>query len=146
MLIAIATAAAGCGTPRPNSGMNEMMERQQGPWAFTYADGSGNAYRFRGAPEEPGAHLEYDPVTPEMSSSGTYSGGKAWKGRVDETRVGELWTRLSPLEGDPSIRAKTRMLGTGSFRIVSAAGERAFLVERSPQLQKFEEFLVGLRR
>jgi hypothetical protein len=114
-----------------------------------FHDGSGNALRVWKASKRERVRFEFNPVQPENSSTGLYSGGKPSKGRVDARRVRELWRWVRKLEGDPSLRAETRDKGTGAFGVKSASeGDREFLIEDCPLLREFTGWLraevVGL--
>ena len=70
--LAVAALVAGCATGATTrcdvtKCSDDLLDTSH---TVTYADGSGNAYVLSGA------RLEYRPVEPETSSSGTYSGGK----------------------------------------------------------------------
>lgn len=114
------------------------------PWSVDYSDGSGNAFRFWQESAGAAAQFSYNPVTPEQSSSGTYSGGKPRQGTLKPRQVQELWRRIRRLEGDPSKHAATRKKGSGGFTFKSPDGQGKFLVEAS-ELDQFEELVKPLR-
>jgi hypothetical protein len=101
---------------------------------ISYADGAANLYRF--VEDDGGVHFTYDPVTPERSSTGTYSGGDPREERfpVDDPRYLELRRHLAALEADPSIQVERRDKGTGAITIDG----RSFVIARGPALHDLE--------
>jgi hypothetical protein len=123
------------------------MSAVDAPWSVTYHDGSGNGFRFWEDLEEAGALFEYSPVLPETSSSGVYCGGEVRKGRVDDQHIGEPWRSVRMLEAESSLRAGSRMMGTGAFRLQDPdGGAREFIVCDGPLLCEFNEFLAPFRK
>jgi hypothetical protein len=110
-----------------------------GQWSVVYADGSANQYVIEGSAD--GASFVYDPVTPEQSSTGTYSGGDPRSGPLDRVRVAELWRQVRAFEADTEQHAPDRNKGTGAFSIRDANGKRSFIVERTPALLAFDTYL-----
>lgn len=117
------------------------------PWNIVYHDGSGNSFTIQKT-RSPGTGVkgEYSPMTPERSSSGSYSGGEPWQGEVSTEHAQELWRRLKALEADSANRANSRVMGSGSFRIRSTAGERTLLVAPCEALTELDNFLEQLRK
>jgi hypothetical protein len=110
-------------------------------WNATYADGSANLYRFTPEPDGGGMVCEYDPVRPEESSTGHYSGGEPATARFDAKKVAVLKRWIAKLEDDLAIRAHDRGKGTGAFTVTDAGVERRFIVNRGVDLKEFERFL-----
>ena len=113
---------------------------------MVYADGSGNGFRFEAAGGGEAVRFETTPVTPETSSSGTYSGGEARKGTLTRDAAADLWTRVGALEADAEIRAERREMGTGRFTLTTADAQRTFMVRRGDALAAFDLFVAGLIR
>lgn len=119
---------------------------QQTPWTVTYSDGSGNGFRFWLAEGEEAARFQYSPVTPEMSSSGIYSGGAPKSGAVSDGRpVEELLQRVEALAADEQSHVKDRMKGTGAFTIEDAKGKREFIVKMGATLREFNDWVAPFR-
>ena len=114
------------------------------PWTLAFHDGAANGYRFS-HPKDGAATFAYDPVTPERSSTGTYSGGEPASGDLSDGDASELWSRVAGLEAATSLHGENRNKGTGAFRIESAAGTRSFIIERSPELDTFVAYLKRFR-
>ncbi len=116
-------------------------------WAVNYRDHSGNGYRFWQDGDGEEARFAYDPVTPERSSSGTYSGGLPHRGILDPAQVEALLRWIRELETDTGHHARSRMMGTGSFRVSEGGGaERRFIVRRGRQLKAFDAFVESFRK
>ena len=114
------------------------------PWSISFWDGSNNGHHFRqDAPSAPVLYL-YDPMTPLMSSSGTYSGGEPRRGTIDSDTADALIERVSKLALDTSAHTDLRMKGTGAFEQRSEALSRSFTIKRGEALRGFEAFLASL--
>lgn len=111
-------------------------------WSIRYSDGSANGYHFWRDPD--GARFEYNPVTPERSSTGTYSGGKPRAGPLAAETVESLWQHVRALEGATALYVEDRGKGTGMFRITDDAGTRDFIVRRGAELAAFDAFVAEL--
>ncbi|HEY5928197.1 MAG TPA: hypothetical protein VIV11_41200 [Kofleriaceae bacterium] len=122
--------------------VSSAMALPSGAWSLQYADGSANAYSING--DGDAATFEYDPVTPERSSTGMYSGGDPRKGPLDAARVVELWTQVRALEANAGLHTTERAKGTGAFSIMEAGATRSFIIERGPELLAFDALLAAL--
>ena len=111
-------------------------------WSIGYSDGAANAYHFR--PDGDGAAFTYDPVTPERSSTGMYSGGDPRSGSLQATALADLWQRVRALEANVAVRGENRTKGSRAFTIVEGASSRTFIIERGPELDAFESFVAAL--
>ncbi len=111
-------------------------------WSITYGDRSGNVFYFQGPPEH---RFRYSPVRPEMSSSGTYSGGAPKEGALSAKEAQGLWARVKALQARPEVHAQQRMKGTGDFTVQSAQGEQRFIVKSGAALREFEAALAPYR-
>jgi hypothetical protein len=101
------------------------------PWSLVYADGSANVYRFEAEPGR--VRFAYEPVTPEKSSTGFYSGGNPVNDLLppDDPRLATLWERATALEADPAHHADERNKGDGAFTVTTGGQRRRFLVVRA---------------
>ena len=116
----------------------------QTPWSVRYADGSGNITRLWRDAGAGLARFETTPVSPETSSSGTYSGGDPRSGDLTPAQVEELWRRVREVEADTSNHAATRTMGSGSLALETTTGRTDFLVQRGTALAAFDSFLAQL--
>jgi hypothetical protein len=114
------------------------------PWSLTYHDGSGNGYRFWQDADQDEARFSYSPITPETSSSGTYSGGSPNSGTLTEQQAADLWQAAEYLEARASP-AVPRTMGSGSFRLKTAAGTRSFRIPRGSTLFAFDKQVAPFR-
>jgi hypothetical protein len=112
------------------------------PWSITYHDGSGNRYRFW---RDDDARFEYEPVTPEMSSSGTYSGGEPRAGELTVEQTRELWRRIKSLRAATALHTETRAMGTGAFVVVTDDGTDRFLIRGGAELREFDAAVAAFR-
>lgn len=111
-------------------------------WSIRYSDGSANAYRFEPAGE--GGVFDYDPVRPQQSSTGMYSGGDPRTGTLAAPALEALWRHVRALEGATVLHVTDRMKGTGAFEISDEDGTRAFIIRRGPELAAFDAFVAAL--
>jgi hypothetical protein len=134
--------------PVPRAAETQATDRSdapEAPWSVSYADGAGNDFRFEQSSAKDDARYTYSPVTPERSSSGRYSGGTPAAGALDREQVAELWRRVRGLEAQTALHTDSRDKGTGSFRLVTPARERAFIVQMGAELASFDEFVAPFR-
>jgi hypothetical protein len=110
---------------------------------MTYRDGNANTYRFHAAGD--GARFEYDPITPERSSTGMYSGGDPRSGLLGADQLASLWEHVTALASNPAIQVADRGKGTGLFVIKATNRERSFIIVRGAELQAFDAFVGALR-
>ncbi len=116
------------------------------PWRVVYHDGSNNGFNVEQTAAGASISAAYDPVTPEQSSSGTYSGGAPWKGTLTADQAAGLWRRVRAMEGDRKLHQRNRTKGSGSFQLRSDGKERALLVSRCEKLADLDRFLEQLRK
>lgn len=126
--------------------MNDADARND-TWTVTYSDHSGNAYRFWKGGADEDARFSYDPVSPESSSSGWYSGGEPREGTMSPAEVEALFQRIRDLEADIGRHAGSRMKGTGSFRVREGSGaERRFIVRAGSAREAFDALIERFRK
>lgn len=111
--------------------------------SMTYADGAANVYHF--VADSGGVRFEYDPMTPERSSTGMYSGGPPRAGHLDDATAAALWRHVVALESATHLHGHDRSKGTGQFRIQEAGATRTFILERGAELAGFDAFVAALR-
>ena len=137
----------GCPAPGSVNGAKKMpREIPDAPWSVSYHDGSNNGFSCQqdAAGGEVGA--AYTPMTPERSSSGTYSGGAAWKGTVSGNQARALWRMIRGLQADKAQHEVNRVMGSGSFKLKTPGGETKFIIRRGGNLQRLDSFLEQLRK
>lgn len=117
----------------------------QAPWSIRFADGNGNTTYVTQLSNDAEVTYEYSPVTPRMSSSGIYSGGKPSSGIVQKSDVAELWRRVEALQKETSRHVDTRQKGTGHFEVTRDGSTTQFVYPNRDELRSFVEFLDGLQ-
>lgn len=103
---------AGCKTEKMNT--------------YQYADGSGNIYNLGNSQT---LLLEYIPVKPSESSSGTYSGGEAVKKQITSGQFAEIVKAISEAQSDKSLHIENRVMMSGAVSIISNGKEKNFILK-----------------
>ena len=134
-------AFAGCDVTKKRE---REVAAKNNPWYlrnYTYADGSGNLYTFNKD------SLEYLPVKPRESSSGTYDGGDHVKIVPDLNKFFQVVDLIEKAHGSKADHAERREMGTGSIRMEEAGTITAFmLLMDSPLRAEIENLLAGMRK
>ena len=81
-------------------------------YQYTYSDGSANRYILA-----PGT-LEYDPVTPEESSTGTYSGGDPKTVSISPEQFDSIRHLLDKAISDTAVHIEDRIKTSGAIAVV----------------------------
>lgn len=117
--------------------MDRVVRRRRGQRVHLLAALRGAAVAF-----------EYIPVTPERSSTGSYSGGDPVTRSVpaDDPRIDELLRRIAALEADRTLHIEDRNKGTGAFHMRTPAGERRFIIVAGAALTDFHAYVATFRR
>lgn len=103
------------------------------PWTLHVADGSANVYYCEHVAGS-APRFEYRPVTPEHSSTGTYSGGDPRAGSLTPAQVEALWREVALAVADPATHMTDREKGSvaitaggptrGAVIVTGAAGAK----------------------
>lgn len=101
---------------------------ETGPWTVHVSDGSGNTTTATMDVGASAARWRYAPVTPETSSSGSYSGGEPAAGTLSVVQVRELWSLVHALEAATAYHVADRALGTTQVMVESSVGKRSFIL------------------
>jgi hypothetical protein len=99
-----------------------------------YVDGNNNTYEI-------GDRLEYVPITPEQSSSGTYSGGDPKSVALAADERATLIELLERISSDRDNLLETRLMGCGT--VIHGETYR-FCRASSPLKNELETMLRGL--
>jgi len=106
---------------------------------FTYSDGSGNSYIITST------SIKYKPVTPDLSSSGTYSGGKPEEKEISEEQYKNIANIIIEAISDNSILIKNRLMGSGQIKIQDADNSSIFILKHGSELKlQIENCLLKL--
>jgi hypothetical protein len=142
--LALLLFACACAStpPSENAAMNDPVP--SAPWKLTYADGSANVYSWWQDQAGSPVYFVYDPVTPETSSTGSYSGGSPREEQLSagDARLGELWSTARALQRDTAHHAPSRDKGTGAFSLVTPQGEERFIVQQGERLASLSPLLA----
>jgi len=118
------------------------------PWTIRIDDGNHNGYVFRYGgccDEEEPATVTYTPISPEHSSSGIYSGGKAFTGSLSVEQREQLWQTVQGFAESATVGdEKGRSMGSVGLTVTLPAGERAF-VGTGDTVLPLQQFLETLR-
>ncbi|MEM2047780.1 MAG: hypothetical protein QW566_05535 [Candidatus Jordarchaeales archaeon] len=105
-----------------------------------YVDGSGNTYTL--TLEGKKAKVKYEPMTPETSSSGFYSGGEPFEKEMTDDELFNQIARIAMHAIRSSDRISKRVMGSGLLIIEDANSKReAILASNSRIKEKLEELL-----
>lgn len=113
------------------------------PWKLTYSDGAANVYRWWQDKDGAPVRFVYEPITPETSSTGVYSGGDPRREQLSagDPRLAELWAKVRALQADSAQHAPARNKGTGAFTLVTSRGEERFIIEQGAALASLAPLL-----
>lgn len=96
--------------------MSELPEAPPvGPWQLVVSDGSANRWTIDAVGVD--ARYVFDPVQPDQSSTGHYSGGMPGQGTIDATVAAALWARVRGLLLDTAVQVPDRAKGTVFVRL-----------------------------
>jgi hypothetical protein len=137
---------AGCAERSATVKHGKPQDIPDAPWSVSYHDGSNNGFICQQAKAGGEISAEYSPVTPERSSSGTYSGGAPWKGTVTPAQAKELWRKIRGLQADKAGQQTNRTMGSGALGFKTPAGGVALIVSRGKDLAQLDSFLEQLRK
>lgn len=124
------------------SDANPQIQTNEETWKCVYLDGSGNTFYFHKISDV--IHFRYDPIQPEMSSSGVYSGGTAKKGILNTDQASLLEEQIQLWRTDTNAHVDNRSKGISSFRIRQGESTQTFLIPES-QLQSLSVLLLPFR-
>lgn len=106
---------------------------------LTYADGSGNLFTVGKRPE---AYIEYKPVKPANSSSGTYDGGEPVNRAITEARYGDILTAVQKAYANPAVHIPDRIMMSGAVTLSSKDKSVSFILKPgSSEQQELEKLL-----
>jgi hypothetical protein len=100
---------------------------------YHYADGSGNRYTITST------QLSYDPVKPEESSSGVYSGGEPKTVSLTRDRYADIRTALEKAISNKAIHIPDRIKMSGL--IIDSDGKKYLLAPGSAEVKELESLL-----
>jgi hypothetical protein len=101
------------------------------PESISFADGSGNNYNF--TPNR----FVYDPVSPEESSSGVYSGGKPVDKSIDLITFQRIVVKAYALVEKTNLHIDNRVMGSGALTIGFAKSTKTAIIKDCDELSTF---------
>jgi hypothetical protein len=105
-----------------------------------YGDGSGNRYTLK--LEEGKAIIKYEPVTPEMSSSGYYSGGEPFERNIDFTLFNQIAEIATQAIQSKSSHINKRIMSSGMLTVeINNSKQKAILAPNSKIKENLEKLL-----
>lgn len=104
--------------------------------SYKYADGSANVYILTPT------SLEYDPVTPAESSTGTYSGGEPKTMTITSEQYKSIQVLLEKAVQNTAIHSNDRMKTSGAISVIEGSKERKYIIEPGCAEQKAIETLL----
>ena len=106
---------------------------------LSYADGSGNVYLVAKNPEP---YIQYQPVKPATSSSGTYDGGEPVTRAISQSRYAELLAAVQNAYAHTASHIPERVMMSGAVTLSSKGKEINFILKPgSPEQQQLEKLL-----
>ncbi len=107
------------------------------PMQVMFSDGSNNMYLI--TPE----FLKYEPVMPEHSSSGVYSGGDKKEAELDVDVFMDVYFEALKMY-DLELTIEDRVKGSGSITIVFEESDDRFIIKNCKELEEFQTKLDSL--
>lgn len=93
---------------------------------YSYSDGSGNTYVVAADGKKT---IEYKPVTPEMSSSGIYSGGDYIKKEISQSQYESIISSLQKAIKNKKIHIKDRVKTSGMITIEKNKLKKTYIIK-----------------
>ncbi len=105
---------------------------------YTYVDGSANSY------EVTPTSVQYIPIKPENSSSGTYDGGEERTVAIDSTTFSSLDSLFTDAIKDTSSHIKNRIKGSGMILYFDDGMEKSIVLKSGSQSKNNLEQVLSL--
>lgn len=113
------------------------------PLIYMYSDGNNNTYKVTSEKK-----MFYEPMTPEMSSSGIYSGGNPMEISLDTEDFNNITEHFNSLLKNKSIHINKRLMGSGMIKLVYS-GNKTEIVNldgNAKEIEDFEKMLNELKK
>jgi hypothetical protein len=104
--------------------------------SYRYGDGSGNSYTITAN------SIEYHPMTPEESSSGTYSGGEPAKKKLSKDDFKRVEAAVQAALDNKSIHITQRVMMSGSILVTEGEKSVEYIIKPHSKEQKALEKLL----
>lgn len=93
--------------------------------SYEYVDGNGNLYAISNS------SIVYDPVTPEESSTGMYSGGEAYTAPLEQKQFDQIEATFKKVIEHKEDISETRSMGTGTLIVLPSKKTYIFKMNSS---------------
>lgn len=104
----------------------------KGKTIYSYGDGSGNTYVVAADGKKT---VEYKPVTPEMSSSGIYSGGDYVKKEISQSQYQDIVSSLQKAVKNKKIHIKERVKTSGLITVQKNKTKKVYIIKPNSKEQ-----------
>ena len=108
--------------------------------SYEYVDGNGNLYAINHT------SIVYDPVTPEESSTGTYSGGEPYVASLEQKQFDQIESVFKKVISQKEDQTDTRSMGTGTLVILPAKITYLFRMNSASKKEIEDVILLMTRR
>lgn len=95
------------------------------------SDGSNNRYQLNKDEKTNSFLLQYQPISPEQSSSGIYSGGQPQSLNLNAENAEKLQQQIIELGTKPELHSKSREMGSVQITIIRISGREMFILSRT---------------
>ena len=112
------------------------MSQSSKEFSANYYDGSGNGYKIRNS------ELKYEPMTPELSSTGTYSGGAPQLISLNNEHLAQLQSLFEVVLENCSTN-KNRIMGTGRLFMNDKVCNIAMRNKAKVEVEKYLKSLLN---
>jgi hypothetical protein len=110
---------------------------------YSYADGSGNTYVITASKEK---SLEFNPVKPEVSSSGHYDGGDYVKKIISDAEYDTIIKAINEAIDNKAIHIENRLMKSGLITVKKDKDEARYIIAPDSKEQlHIEEVLKEIR-
>jgi hypothetical protein len=106
---------------------------------YEYADGNGNRYTVTPS------LLTYDPVTPERSSSGRYSGGEPARRNLTPLEYDSIYQLLEKAIHNRSVHISDRIMMSGAITTVKGERQTTVIIKPGCEEQQLLEELLDIQ-
>ncbi len=104
-----------------------------------YSDGNGNHYKITPT------RIVYTPITPEMSSSGTYSGGEPADKTISKSDFEKVYNEFELIFKEKTLHIEYRIKTSGRLVINKGqADEKKVIIKSSKEQEELEILLKSL--
>jgi hypothetical protein len=108
--------------------------------SYEYVDGNGNLYAISTT------SIVYDPVTPEESSTGTYSGGEPYIASLEQKQFDQIEAVFKKVISQTSDQTSNRSMGSGTLVLLPAKTTYIFSMNSASKKEIEEVILLMTRR